>query len=228
MQINHETTNLAVTPSGTLRWLSPEELAGGMRGGGGGGGGSEKSDVWSLGCVLLELASCGFMDVRVILHTISSAVCAILHREATTLCSSNGCTEIPVLWTRLYRKCKRYCPYIGIILHVFFLSRGINMSCLESICFLVCVCVPSDCAGIFSEGKNQDFLKLRAVTWKYFFGIDHIAHLRRGKATFSPSPPPPPHMSIVTRSEVYIPASWLLFNVVCSLQSRTAGDFHFI
>lgn len=56
-----------MTPSGTLRWLSPEELAGGMRGGG--GGGSEKSDVWSLGCVLLELASCGFMDVCVISYT---------------------------------------------------------------------------------------------------------------------------------------------------------------
>ena len=50
--------------SGTLRWLSPEQLVGGG-GGGGGEEGGQKADVWSLGCVLLELATCGYMDVGV-------------------------------------------------------------------------------------------------------------------------------------------------------------------
>ena len=49
---------------GTLRWLPPEVLTAGVRVQGGGTG-SEKTDVWSLGCVLLELATCGFMDVRI-------------------------------------------------------------------------------------------------------------------------------------------------------------------
>ena len=45
---------------GSLQWLAPEEMEKkeGERGSG------EKADVWSLGCVLLQLATCSFMDVR--------------------------------------------------------------------------------------------------------------------------------------------------------------------
>lgn len=51
---------------GSLRWLSPEELAvvnKKCNREGGGGVGSEKSDIWSLGCILLELATSSFMEV---------------------------------------------------------------------------------------------------------------------------------------------------------------------
>lgn len=53
---------LLTSPSpGSLEWLAPEEME--KRGEGEGGRGSEKADVWSLGCVLLQLATCASMDV---------------------------------------------------------------------------------------------------------------------------------------------------------------------
>lgn len=36
----------------------------------------ERSDVWSLGCIILEMATCGFMDVRMLLlHLLNFCVC---------------------------------------------------------------------------------------------------------------------------------------------------------
>lgn len=67
-------TKVMMKRGGSLRWLSPEELAvvnKKCNREGGGGVGSEKSDIWSLGCILLELATSSFMEgshYSVLLH----------------------------------------------------------------------------------------------------------------------------------------------------------------
>ena len=40
---------------GSMNWMAPEVLERPY---------DERSDVWSLGCITLEMATCGFMDVR--------------------------------------------------------------------------------------------------------------------------------------------------------------------
>ena len=63
------------------------------RGEGEGGRGSEKADVWSLGCVLIQLATCSFMDVS---HC----------NTEVTLCDgmvSSQASDCSVLFQRLHR-----------------------------------------------------------------------------------------------------------------------------
>jgi len=55
-----------------MNWMAPEVMERPY---------DERSDVWSLGCIVLELATCGFLDVRVnvfVLCRYYRAVCIII------------------------------------------------------------------------------------------------------------------------------------------------------
>lgn len=43
------------TTVGTMNYMAPEVLERPY---------NEKSDIWSLGCIILDAATCGFLDVR--------------------------------------------------------------------------------------------------------------------------------------------------------------------